>query len=176
MRIFTTCWDKWGLQGCYQLYQIPLGMLLALPMTVEHCSLLPLWKAVFGASAGPAQPASPGSDEWAPWFLRWSPAVPTCAAQQACSESACTCFAAARAAQGCCKSLLVSTEGSTLQKALQSVTHSHSHEGCTLLPVEFQKAKEESNLALSEHRWKHDENQEELTVFHSSPELKNSAG
>lgn len=100
MHIFTTCWDKWGLQGCYQLYQILLEMLLALPMTVEHCSLLPLWKVVFGASAGPAQPASLGSDEWAPWFLKWSPAIPTCVAQQVYSESVCTCFVAARAAQG----------------------------------------------------------------------------
>jgi len=45
-----------------------------------------------------------------------------------------------------------------------------------LQPAEFQKAKEESNPAPSERRWKHDENQEELTVFHLLPELKNFAG
>lgn len=100
MHTFSTCWDNWSLQGCYQLYQTLLEMLLALPMTVEHCSLLPLWKAVFGASAGPARPESPGSDEWAPWFLKWSPAILTCVAQQAYSESVCTCFVVARAAQG----------------------------------------------------------------------------
>lgn len=65
--------------------------------------------------------------------------------------------------------------GSTLQTALESVLHSHSREGCTLLPAEFQKAKGEPDLGVSEHQQKHDGNQKELTLSHLSLKLKDFA-